>query len=52
MKAPKLRVYRDHFERRFLEDTEQYFAQEAAEFIQSNPVTEYMKKVLSPPFTC
>uniref|UniRef100_A0A8R1U234 CULLIN_2 domain-containing protein n=1 Tax=Onchocerca volvulus TaxID=6282 RepID=A0A8R1U234_ONCVO len=41
----KLRVYRDYFEKRFIADTESYFANEAAEFIAANPVTEYMKKV-------
>lgn len=44
-RLPKLRVYRDYFEKRFIADTENYFAKEAAEFIAANPVTEYMKKV-------
>ncbi|VDK86282.1 unnamed protein product [Litomosoides sigmodontis] len=44
-RLPKLRVYRDYFEKRFIADTESYFTNEAAEFIASNSVTEYMKKV-------
>ncbi|KAL4002018.1 Cullin family protein [Acanthocheilonema viteae] len=44
-RLPKLRVYRDYFEKRFIADTESYFANEAAEFIAANSVTEYMKKV-------
>ncbi|EJW84073.1 Cullin-1 [Wuchereria bancrofti] len=44
-RLPKLRVYRDYFEKRFIADTENYFTNEAAEFIAANSVTEYMKKV-------
>lgn len=44
-RLPKLRVYRDYFEKRFIADTESYFANEATEFIAANSVTEYMKKV-------
>ncbi|VDN02502.1 unnamed protein product [Thelazia callipaeda] len=44
-RLPKLRVYRDHFEKRFIIETETYFANEAAEFIATNSVTDYMKKV-------
>lgn len=44
-RLPKLRVYRDYFEKRFIADTESYFTNEAAEFIAANSVTEYMKKV-------
>ncbi|VDN31886.1 unnamed protein product [Gongylonema pulchrum] len=44
-RLPKLRVYREHFEKHFIAETESYYATEAADFIATNPVTEYMKKV-------
>ncbi|CAJ0597989.1 unnamed protein product [Cylicocyclus nassatus] len=41
----KLRVYMDHFEAKFLRETENYYANEAQAFLENNPLTEYMKKV-------
>ncbi|KAE9415044.1 hypothetical protein Angca_008267 [Angiostrongylus cantonensis] len=41
----KLRVYMDYFEAKFLKETENYYANEAQIFLESNPLTEYMKKV-------
>ncbi|KAK5980287.1 putative e3 ubiquitin ligase cullin 1 component [Trichostrongylus colubriformis] len=41
----KLKVYMDHFEAKFLRETENYYANEAQAFLESNPLTEYMKKV-------
>uniref|UniRef100_A0A7I4YFK4 CULLIN_2 domain-containing protein n=1 Tax=Haemonchus contortus TaxID=6289 RepID=A0A7I4YFK4_HAECO len=41
----KLKVYMDHFEAKFLRETENYYANEAQVFLAHNPLTEYMKKV-------
>ena len=47
-KGAKLRVYRENFEKIFLEDTDSFYSKEAEEFVAANPVTEYMRKVRSP----
>lgn len=41
----KLSVYRQHFEKRFLEDTRTYYIKESNEYIQANGVVPYLKKV-------
>ncbi|KAI1718755.1 cullin family domain-containing protein [Ditylenchus destructor] len=40
-----LAVYKQYFEKRFIEDTRNYYTQESIDFVQRNSVTEYLKKV-------
>ena len=40
----RLSVYREHFQIKFLDDTETYYTAESMDFIRDNSVTEYMRK--------
>lgn len=40
-----LDVYKDHFERPFVEASEVYYKKESEKFVSENSVTDYMKKV-------
>ena len=45
-KEEKLSLYRQFFEKRFLEETMQYYSRESQKYIQNSNVIEYMKKVI------
>ena len=38
-------IYREYFEREFLQQTEYFYTQESSEYIMQNSVADYMKKV-------
>ncbi|GMT19324.1 hypothetical protein PFISCL1PPCAC_10621, partial [Pristionchus fissidentatus] len=42
---PKLRVYKNMFEEKFLKATEIFYTNEAQTFLENNSITEYMKRV-------
>ena len=44
-KAAGLHVYRDSFERHFIEETIKFYGVESQNFLASNPVEEYIRKV-------
>ncbi len=45
MDTSSLTIYKEFFEKQFLQDTEQFYLLEAANFLSHNSVTEYLRKV-------
>ncbi|CAF4464968.1 unnamed protein product [Rotaria sp. Silwood2] len=45
MTSPTLEIYKDYFEVPFLQYTEQFYRQEAANFLIHNSMTKYLKKI-------
>ncbi|CAF2832753.1 unnamed protein product [Rotaria sp. Silwood2] len=43
--SPTLKIYKDYFEVPFLQYTEQFYRQEASNFLVHNSMSEYLKKV-------
>ena len=43
--VPKENIYENYFEKQFLQDTEQFYRLEAANFLAHKPVMEYLKRV-------
>lgn len=42
--GPNLSVYRKYFENKFIEATQEYYQKESNAFLETNPVTEYMRR--------